>query len=348
MKSRIMIIFTSLLLFTSLIPMSSVNAASQVFSDVPKNHSNFADIDYLLKKGVIKQAKTYGVKDIVTREEVAVMVAKAVGLDGTQRATKFSDVPMSNPNSGYIQSAVEAGIINGYGDSTFKPNTKVNRGHMAAFIARAFDLPAGTKTFKDVPKGHTAYEAVKQLAAAEITTGYGDSTFKPANNLTRAHISAFLARAIRYTNGEKVIPYQPTGKVYPDGWVAPVLKSSWSSNHKENLETLENELDFVDGGHFYNVGLNQRSIVVNNELSSTDEVTIKFYAWTDPSVKESDRIPIVAKELFKLYFANDATKVWNYVNSGNIPDKFTANGRTVQASIVQADGSLYFEVGYKK
>ena len=173
--------------------------ATQVFSDVPVTHANYGDIMYLLDKGVIKTASKYGVNEVVTREEVAVMVAKAVGLDGaTPTDTKFSDVKKSNKNSGYIQAAVNAGIVNGYGDNTFKPNQKVTRGHMAAFIARAFELPAGNKTFKDVPANHTAYEAVKKLAAANITTGYGDGTFKPENSLTRAHISAFLARAMRY------------------------------------------------------------------------------------------------------------------------------------------------------
>ncbi|MGG2111890.1 S-layer homology domain-containing protein [Lysinibacillus pakistanensis] len=175
--------------------------ASQVFSDVSASHPNYNDINYLLNKGVISKSSKFGVSDIVTREEVAVMVAKAVGLDGKQRVTKFKDVPQSNINSGYIQSAVDAGIIKGYSDGTFKPTTKVTRGHMAAFIARAFDLPKGSKTFKDVPVDHTAYEAVKQLVAANITTGYGDGTFKPQDNLTRAHIAAFLARAMRYADG---------------------------------------------------------------------------------------------------------------------------------------------------
>lgn len=203
-------VFSLLLVF--LLTISSMlyatpTSAEQVFTDVPPKHSNYQDIAFLLDKGIISvDKKIYGVKDIVTREEVAVMVAKAVGLDGTQRATKFKDVPKSHKNSGYIQSAVEAGIINGYTDGTFKPTTKVTRGHMAAFIARAFDLPNGTKTFKDVKKGHTAYEAVSQLAAANITTGYEDGTFKPANNLTRAHISAFLARAVKYQESLEATP----------------------------------------------------------------------------------------------------------------------------------------------
>ena len=201
MKKYLLSLLAFVLVLSMTLPATNTQAA-QVFTDVPPKHSNYNDIAFLLDKGIISaNKKTYGVKDIVTREEVAVMVAKAVGLDGTQRATKFKDVPKSYANSGYIQSAVEAGIINGYEDGTFKPTTKVTRGHMAAFIARAFDLPTGTKTFKDVKKGHTAYDAVSQLAAANITTGYEDGTFKPANNLTRAHISAFLARAVKYQEG---------------------------------------------------------------------------------------------------------------------------------------------------
>lgn len=63
---------------------------------MPPTHSNYYDFTYLLSKNVINESSKYGVSDIVTREEVAIMVAKAVGLNGTQRATKFSDVPASN------------------------------------------------------------------------------------------------------------------------------------------------------------------------------------------------------------------------------------------------------------
>lgn len=203
MKKRSSILLVAILLLSLVLPVHNSLAAG--FGDVPSSHTNYKDIMYLLEKGVIEDSKTFGVSTIVTREEVAVMVSKAVGLDGTQRNTVFNDVQKNNKNSGYIQSAVEAGIITGYPDGTFKPNNLVTRGHMAAFIARAFELPAGTKTFSDVSSNNTAYTAVKQLAAAGITTGYNDGTFKPQNNLTRAHISAFLARAIKYQSEQKIV-----------------------------------------------------------------------------------------------------------------------------------------------
>ena len=194
-------VFTAMLVFSG---QPLITGAD--YTDVPVTHQNYSDVMFLLERGIIDDATAYGINDIVTREEVAVMVAKALGLDGTQRTTNFSDVPASHKNSGYIQSAVEAGVIKGYNDSTFKPNNKVTRGQMAAFLGRAFDLPASSTTFKDVKSTDTGAEFIGRLAAAKITTGYNDGTFKPNANLTRAHISVFIARAIRYEETGVAMP----------------------------------------------------------------------------------------------------------------------------------------------
>ncbi|WP_342538572.1 S-layer homology domain-containing protein [Sporosarcina sp. FSL K6-1540] len=195
MRKVLSILFT-LVLMASLVPQQT-QAANVDFKDVPKSHTNYTEIMYLLEMGVIEQTEKFGVNDKVTREEVAIMVAKAIGLDGQKTKTKFKDVPESRYSSGYINSAVNAGIINGYPDGTFKPKSLVTRGHMAAFIANAFKLTnqADIK-FKDVSKESTSYIAVRKLVYANITSGYPDSTFKPNEGLTRAHISAFIARAM--------------------------------------------------------------------------------------------------------------------------------------------------------
>lgn len=193
--------FTAMLLFSGQ-PL----IANAAYKDVPATHQNYTDIMFLLDRGVIDDANTYGVSEIITREEVAVMVAKALGLDSTPRATDFKDIPTHHKNSGYIQSAVEAGIIKGYSNGTFQPANKVTRGQMAAFLGRAFELPVSSITFKDVKPKDTGAEFVGGLAAAKITTGYGDGTFKPQANLTRAHISVFIARALRFEETGLAIP----------------------------------------------------------------------------------------------------------------------------------------------
>lgn len=140
---------------------------------------------------------------------------------------------------------------------------------------------------------------------------------------------------------------EQTGKVYPDGWVAPILKTPWSSDLAVNYQTLQNELGF-NSRSVYSIPSYPGAInVIGQSESSPHEVGIKFYFWADSYLKESYRIPVVAKELFKLYFAGDANRVWNYFNSDDIPEKFTANGRNVTASYSPADGSIILYVGKK-
>lgn len=138
------------------------------------------------------------------------------------------------------------------------------------------------------------------------------------------------------------------GKMYADGWVAPTLKSKWSKNPEVNYKTLENELGFSKNGMVYNVFGKSESIQVVYDGSSSQEVGMSFFLWRDPQLEQSYRIPIVSKELFKLYFENDADRVWNYFNKNDIPEKFTANGRTVKARYVEVTGSIYLQVGHKK
>ena len=80
---------------------------------------------------------------------------------------------------------------------------------------------------------------------------------------------------------------------------------------------------------------------------SNNEVNLKFYGWKINSLEQGYRVPVVALEVFKLYFGDDAQRVWNYFNNDDIPEQFTANGRTVKASFIPADGSIVLEVGKK-
>lgn len=51
-----------------------------------------------------------------------------------------------------------------------------------------------TIVFKDVPKGHWAYEAIHNLAEQEIILGYGDGIFGFGDNVTREQVAALVYR----------------------------------------------------------------------------------------------------------------------------------------------------------
>lgn len=201
---KLIVLFVILLFTTS---NTHTSYAERLFIDVDETSPYYTEIKYLYDLGVVDNTTSgfYSIDEDADRSQVIVMLGKALGLDGTKRKTSFKDVPTNHYASGYIQSAVDAGIVNGYTDGTFRPYDKLNRGHISAFIERSFrqSLPVGNHLeFKDVKSNHTAYQAVKKMAAANITTGYPDGTFRPQINLTRKHLTTFMYRTMKFLDKE--------------------------------------------------------------------------------------------------------------------------------------------------
>lgn len=123
--------------------MSHVNANTN-FKDVGASHRAAAEISYLVNKNIINGvSSTQFVPDReVTRGEAAAMLGRSLGLNGQKRATSFKDVASGNMASGYIVELVNKKVISGYGDGTFRPNAKLDRGEMAILINRAYNLGA--------------------------------------------------------------------------------------------------------------------------------------------------------------------------------------------------------------
>lgn len=173
-------------------------SASVPFRDIS---SSDKEIIYLWNQGLIEgtSSTTYSPKDSVTREQAATLIGRVLKLNGTERKTSFPDVKANRYSSGYIQSAVEKGIITGYPDGTFKPSQTMTRGEMAYLLSRAFNL---TKTssvfFSDVhaSSNQSLYDAVNKIATFGISNGTGDGKFSPQSDLTRRDFAIFLARAI--------------------------------------------------------------------------------------------------------------------------------------------------------
>lgn len=196
MRKLMIMVFSILIAFSVTLP---AQAAVQ-FSDVPKTYAAYEEIQFLKDRDILQSSKSFGIATKVTREEIAVQIGRSLGFEGAMAQTKFRDVSASNVASGYIQSAVNAGIINGYSDGTFRPKELVTRGQMAAFLVRGFQLKnEKAMQFKDVTSKSAAYPYVRKLVFSGITKGYSDGTFRPYATLTRTETAIFLARALGYS-----------------------------------------------------------------------------------------------------------------------------------------------------
>lgn len=174
-------------------------AKAAQFTDVTANNRFYDEILFLADEGIISGFPDGKFKpgQEVTRGAAAIIIGKALDLDGTKRKTKFKDVSSTNTASGYIASAVDRGIISGFPDGTFRPSQFVTRGEMAILLSRAFELKdEETINFSDVHSKMAAYPYIKKMVAAGIAAGYEDNTYKPGLVLKREQFAAFMARAV--------------------------------------------------------------------------------------------------------------------------------------------------------
>ena len=189
----------------------NISQAKTVWKDVSSNQRFYEEISYLEDQGIISgfQDQTFRPNQAVTRAQAAIMIGRALDLDGTPRSTKFKDVDSSQVASGYIASAVERGIISGYPDKTYRPGESVTRGQMAIFLDRAFELKTGkSNAFTDVSGKMVAYQSILNVAAERIASGYTDGSYRPGQAVTRGQFSAFLARTLEPSfRGVPASPY---------------------------------------------------------------------------------------------------------------------------------------------
>ena len=110
----------------------------------------------------------------------------------------FADVDPSSTFADEIEALWRAGITDGCGNDRFCPTSPVTRQAMAAFLQRALDLdPADDPAdFSDVTGDHPFADEVAALAAAGISQGYDDGTFRPRSSVSRQAMAAFLDRAL--------------------------------------------------------------------------------------------------------------------------------------------------------
>lgn len=172
-----------------------------IFKDVPTKHQYYNEITYSAKNGIVTgfQDGTFKPNENITRAHAAVILARVLNLDTTNiKNPNFKDVPKNHLYYKEIAAVANKGYMSGKEDGTFDPNGKLTRAQMAKILAIAFELHGSGKnaTFKDVPKNHWAYPYIEALAYNDVTTGYKDGTFKPNQNITRAHFVLFVYRAM--------------------------------------------------------------------------------------------------------------------------------------------------------
>ena len=137
----------------------------------------------------------------ITRAEVAAiffrLLEDGIRNENFTHQNDFSDVAADAWYCSSVSTLSRMGIIAGYPDGTFRPNAPITRAEFAA-IATRFDNN-GDKTpvsFTDII-GHWAEGEITVAANHGWVSGYGDGTFRPQNQITRAETMSLVNRVLK-------------------------------------------------------------------------------------------------------------------------------------------------------
>lgn len=108
----------------------------------------------------------------ITRQDIAVMVVRAMGKESEARVNDgsslgFQDTGKIGVHKGYIAIAVEAGIITGYEDNTFRPNDTATRAEAVVMVQRML------KATGQLPRSNLDDDV--ELAVHFLDVGQGDA-----------------------------------------------------------------------------------------------------------------------------------------------------------------------------
>ncbi len=97
----------------------------------------------------------------------------------------------------------EEGVLNGYGDGTFRPTKSITRAEFAKVIVMAcyaYESDAPAARFSDVASNKWYASFIAKAAEHNVVNGYGDGTFRPERNITNTQAIVMVLRAMGYTD----------------------------------------------------------------------------------------------------------------------------------------------------
>ncbi|MCR8657281.1 S-layer homology domain-containing protein [Paenibacillus endoradicis] len=179
-----------------------VVAKNVSFSDVTTHWAKDA-INLAVAKSIVNGYTdgTFQPNKNITRAEFTKLIATALDLPVASNELTFKDAASIQEWAvPFVKQAVNAGIITGYQDETFRANNNITRAEMAVMVVKALNITelasADELTFKDsdsIPNYAKSYVAT--AVKLGLVTGLTKDTFGPNGQATRAEAVTIIVRA---------------------------------------------------------------------------------------------------------------------------------------------------------
>ncbi len=159
-----------------------------------ENHWSKIAVEDMAARLIIANPENFDPKGQITRGEFAEYIVKALGIykTGVAVENQFTDVNPIDPLADAIKIAVDYGIVKGYNDGTFKPNSNITRQEAMVMFEKAMKI-AGLEVIEDnridsytdkEQVSDWAYTDVKKVLSAGIFNGTSHTTISPMDTFS--------------------------------------------------------------------------------------------------------------------------------------------------------------------
>lgn len=172
------------------------------FTDVQSQHWFYSAVQFVYKEKMMSgmTATTFAPDMIVTRGMIVTILYRMEGSPAAG-AANFTDVPNDRYYAKAVAWAASKGIVSGYPDKTFAPESNISREQLASILYRyadykGYDTTGRTKltTFNDVADVTYAKDALEWAVNEGLVSGVTGTTLVPKGSATRAQAASILMR----------------------------------------------------------------------------------------------------------------------------------------------------------
>ena len=175
---------------------------SEIFIDIAPDAWYKDAVQYAYDNGLMTgtSATEFAPEATTTRAMIVSILARLEGVERAE-AAGFADVS-DEWYATAVNWAANVGVVNGYEDNTFRPNTAITREQLAAMLmnysawkGEDVSARADLSTYSDAATISSWANDVMQWAVAEgLISGMTEDTLQPQGSATRAQVAAILQR----------------------------------------------------------------------------------------------------------------------------------------------------------
>ena len=203
-SKKILSILLAVMMLVQTLVIPGIAAEIDGFEDFPVNSWSTEAMTAAVDNGLLKGTSetTIEPEKNLTRAEFAAIITRAFGATKTADISKFKDVAEKDWYYGYVAKAVQMGVMNGTGETTFDPDAFMKREDVILSLARVLFVDGKDTSvlnqFSDRNEIDTwAIAGISGMVAEGYVNGYEDGSIRPKNFITRQELAQLFHNMFR-------------------------------------------------------------------------------------------------------------------------------------------------------